>query len=131
MKWYGWLGLIILVLMTGVPYATVKAFLYLIEGYPRSAAVELLSVPLNWLQLILVTIPETISTEPYVGIGMIIGLIGIPTLCIWLMKKGRQGQLTKEKAESEGRQRYADEYSKQVEENGLKAGQEKDKNVQQ
>ena len=101
MKWYGWLGLIILVLMTGIPYATIKAFLYFTDGYPRSAAIELVNVPLNWLQLILVTIPETISTEPYVGIGMITGLIGLQNLCIWLMKKGRHGRLANEKTKSE------------------------------
>ncbi len=87
-RWYWWTGLLILVFITGIPYALLKAFLFLVEGLPRHAVSVLLDVPLNWFETILVTIPEALSTNLAIGIGMVVGIVGIPVFCIWLMKKG-------------------------------------------
>lgn len=41
----------VLILITGIPYAVLRAFLHLAEGLPRHAATDLLYVPLNWVEV--------------------------------------------------------------------------------
>lgn len=84
-KWYWWLGLAIVLLWFGIPQAIFKSVLYLAEGLPRLAGVELAMIPINFFTWALVTTPRRIAQDPVSGVPMLIGSLALLGFGVWLM----------------------------------------------
>ncbi|TSA58194.1 zinc ribbon domain-containing protein [bacterium] len=87
-RWYWYLGLVMVLQFLGIPWAILKGLIYLVDGQWELAVVQVVGIPLNLLNWILVTVPNRIAENPPVGIGLLIGNISILVVGIWLLYRG-------------------------------------------
>lgn len=84
------MGLVMVLQFLGVPWAILKGMFDLVEGHWRSAVVQVVYIPLNLFEWIIVTVPNRIAENPPVGIGLLIGNVSILVVGIWLLYRGRR-----------------------------------------
>lgn len=89
-RWYWYLGLVMVLQFLGVPLAILKAMFHLVEGYWRSAVAQVVYIPLNLFEWIMITVPNRIAEDPPLGIGFLIGNVSILVVGIWLLYRGRR-----------------------------------------
>jgi len=86
-RWYWYLGLLLILQFFGIPLAVIKAFLDLIEGYPKHALVQIIDIFLNFAMWLTVTVPKRIGEDPLSGIGIFIGEVLVLVIGIWLVRR--------------------------------------------